>query len=271
VDVPAQRVAAEALRPRRAPRPVWWIELVFLGGCYWLYSVVRNVAPSHTTSATRRAVDLLNFEHTLHIDAEKSLNSFVAHTHWLAYGANYYYATMHFIVTLGVLVWLYLRRPVDYRRLRTAWLATNVTALLGFYLFALAPPRMLPGFVDTVVHFHTWGSWGSTDVNDLSNQYAAMPSLHIAWALWCAVAVVTLSRRTWLRVVAALYPVATLFVVLGTANHFALDAVGGAVVLAAGFGVDTLIRITRARLISRKEDFVVDEPSAASRSSVVLD
>ena len=269
--VPAQRTATEATLPRRVPRPIFWIEIAFLGGCYWLYSVVRNVAPSHTTMARQRAVDLLNFERSLHIDVEKSLNSFVAHTHWLAYGANYYYATMHFVVTLVVLLWLFLRRPVDYRRFRTAWLATNVTALLGFYLFALAPPRMLPGFIDTVVHFHTWGSWGSTDVSDVSNQYAAMPSLHIAWALWCAIAVVTLSRRTWLRVLAAVYPVATLFVVLGTANHFALDAVGGAVVLAAGFGIDALIHITRARLISRKEDFVVDEASAPSRSPVVLD
>jgi hypothetical protein len=235
--VPAQRTPARGKELgrvlRRTPRPVWWIELAFIGGCYWLYSVVRNVAPSHKTMARQRAVDLLSFEHSLHIDVEKSLNTFVSHTEWLAYGSNYYYATMHFAVTLAVLLWLFVRRPVDYRRFRTAWLATNVTALIGFYLFALAPPRMLPGFVDTVVHFHTWGSWGSSDVASVSNQYAAMPSLHIAWALWCAIAVATLSRCTWLRIVAALYPVVTLFVILGTANHFAVDAVGGAVVLAS--------------------------------------
>lgn len=269
--VPAQRQSAENRLPRRVSRPIWWIEIAFLGGCYWLYSVVRNVAPSHTTTAFQRAKDLLSFEHSIHIDVEKSLNTFVAHTHWLAYGANYYYATMHFVVTLGVLLWLFTRRPADYRRLRTAWLATNVTALIGFYFFALAPPRMLIGFVDTVVHFHTWGSWGSTDVSDVSNQYAAMPSLHIAWALWCAIAVVVLSRRTWLRVVATLYPIATLFVVLGTANHFVLDAVGGVVVLAAGFGVDALIRLVKVRLISRKEDFVVGDSSSSGRPTVVLD
>lgn len=259
----AEPQAAESRLPRRIPRPTWWIEVAFLGGCYWLYTVVRNVAPSHTTMALRRARDLLSFEQSIHIDVEKSLNSFVVHTHWLAYSANYYYATMHFVVTLAILIWLFMRRPAEYRRLRTAWLATNVTALLGFYFFALAPPRMLPGFVDTVVHFHTWGSWGSTDVADVSNQYAAMPSLHIAWALWCAIAIITLSRRTWLRVLAALYPLATLFVVIGTANHFALDAVGGMLVLAAGFGVDALIRVSRARLMSREEHLLVDDARTA--------
>jgi hypothetical protein len=97
------------------------------------------------------------------------------------------------------------------------------------------------GFVDTVVSFHTWGSWGSSGVDSASNEFAAMPSLHIGWALWCAIVVVGLARRRWLRIVAAVYPLATLFVIVGTANHFLLDAAGGVLVVGIGFAVERLL------------------------------
>lgn len=125
--------------------------------------------------------------------------------------------------------------------MRSVLYATNIVALLGFWLFPLAPPRMLPGFVDTVVIFHTWGSWGSGDMASVSNQFAAMPSLHIGWSMWSGVAILRLARRPWARALGVLYPVATLFVIVGTANHFLLDAVGGAAALAVGFGVQRLI------------------------------
>jgi hypothetical protein len=223
--------------------PAWWQEVLFIGVVYELYSLVRNAVPEHTVAAHHRATDIVSAERFLHVDVEKSLNSFVAHTHWLAYASNYYYATLHFIVTIGVLVWLYRRHPLRYRSLRTVIMATNVVALAGFYTYALAPPRMLSadGFVDTVVHFHTWGSWGSSGVDSASNQYAAMPSLHIAWALWCALVLVTLARRRWVKVLACAYPVVTLFVIVGTANHYVLDAVGGVTVLGLGFGVQRLL------------------------------
>jgi hypothetical protein len=146
-------------------------------------------------------------------------------------------------VTIGVLVWLYLRHPLRYRSIRSVLFATNLVALLGFYFYALAPPRMYPehGFVDTIIAFHTWGSWGSADVAAASNQYAAMPSLHIGWALWCAVVIVALAERRWVRVLGAAYPVATLFVVVATANHFLLDAVGGVLVLVCGFVIQRLL------------------------------
>jgi hypothetical protein len=94
------------------------------------------------------------------------------------------------------------------------------------------------GFVDTVVTFHTWGSWGSSGVDSASNQFAAMPSLHIGWSLWCAIVVARLARRRWVRVAAVIYPAATLFVIVGTANHFVLDAVGGVAAVGLGFAVE---------------------------------
>ena len=236
-----QRVRALLPARIRAVRaPVWWQEIIFVAIVYELYSLVRNAVPEQERLALHRAASLLRVETDLHLDIERSVNGFVAHAHALAYVLDYYYATLHFVVTIAVMVWLYRRHPLRYRSLRSVLLVTNVIALLGFWLFALAPPRMLSGrgFVDTIVTFHTWGSWGSSSVDAASNQFAAMPSLHIAWATWSAIVVVQLCRRTWLRVLAAAYPFATLFVIVGTANHFVLDAVGGVAVLALGFLVN---------------------------------
>ena len=240
-DSPARR--PRALLPERVRalrRPVWWQELIFVALCYELYSLVRNAVPAHERMAFSRAAAVIRLEDQLHIGVEKTLNAFVASRDVLAYVCNYYYATLHFVVTISVMVWLYRRHPLRYRSLRTALLATNLIALAGFWLYSLAPPRMLGrnGFVDTIVTFHTWGSWGSSGVDSASNQFAAMPSLHIGWALWSAIVLVKLARRRWVRVAAGLYPVATLFVIVGTANHFVLDAVGGVVVVALGFAVE---------------------------------
>ena len=119
----------------------------------------------------------------------------------------------------------------------------NCFALLGFAFFSLAPPRLLPGgqFVDTVVIYRTWGSWGDTGVAAHSNQYAAMPSMHIGWSLWVGITVYRLANRQWVRMLGVAYPVATLFVIVGTGNHYFLDAVGGAAVLGLAFFVQLLI------------------------------
>lgn len=220
-----------------------WEEIVFIGLSYVLYSLIRNGVPTHAVGARHRAETLYDVERALHIDFELSMNTFVASVHWLSLFADYWYAIMHFVVTVAVLGWLYLRHPLRYRSARSVLLTTNLVALVGFWGYSLAPPRMLTahGFVDTVVRDHIWGSWGTSGMAAASNQYAAMPSLHIGWALWCAVVVATLAPRRSLRVLGAIYPVVTLLVILATANHFVLDAVGGVAALAVGFGVQRLL------------------------------
>ena len=132
-EAPARRpVALLPERIRSVRRPRWWQELLFVGICYELYSLVRNAVPEHETPAFRRAADLLNFEHRLHIGVEQSVNAFVASRDALAYVCNYYYATLHFVVTISVMVWLYHRHPLRYRSLRTVLLVTNVVALHGY-------------------------------------------------------------------------------------------------------------------------------------------
>jgi hypothetical protein len=95
-------------------------------------------------------------------------------------------------------------------------------------------------FIDTVMVHQTWGSMASGDLKHMSNQYAAMPSMHIGWSLWCGLAVFALASAPWARILGILYPVATLLVIVATANHFWLDAVGGMLCLAFGFLVARL-------------------------------
>nr|WP_250302489.1 phosphatase PAP2 family protein [Streptomyces sp. A 4/2] len=230
-------------RLRPSGRPLLWLELAFTAIGYWAYTLSRNAVPTHRGAALHRAHEIFDTERLLHIDIERTVNHAADHVTWLIVGMNYYYATLHFIVTIGVLVWLYVRHPGHYRSARTALYAATLFALAGFVFFALAPPRFLAGqgFIDTVVKHHTWGSWASGDVASLSNQYAAMPSVHIIWSAWSGVALAFLARRAWVRVLGVVYPLATFTVILATANHFVADAVAGALTLAAGFLVQRLL------------------------------
>jgi xanthine/uracil permease len=151
------------------------------------------------------------------------------HSENLARLADAFYATAHFVITLTVLVWLYRQRPRHFRWLRTSLMIATGIALIGFWVYPLAPPRFLgaQGFVDPVTAFHTFGLYSSPQAGSMTNQFAAMPSMHAGWAVWCAVAVVSLSRRPLIRMAAILYPIVTLMVIFSTANHYLLDAVAG--------------------------------------------
>ncbi|MEU3246870.1 phosphatase PAP2 family protein [Streptomyces sp. NPDC006875] len=229
-------------RLRTPRRPRFWFEILLIAASYWTYSLIRNAVPEQRGKALRNADWIWRTEHHLGIAVEQSVNHAVNSATWLIIGMNYYYATLHFVVTLTVLVWLYRSHPGRYAAARLALFATTAVALVGYYFFPLAPPRLMTGshFVDTVVVHHTWGSMASGDLKHMSNQYAAMPSMHIGWSLWCGLTVFALASAPWARVLGLLYPAATLLVIVSTANHFWLDAVGGMLCLAFGY---TLARL----------------------------
>ncbi|MEU5425460.1 phosphatase PAP2 family protein [Streptomyces olivoreticuli] len=226
-------------KPRSPRRPRLWFEVLLIAVSYWTYSLVRNAVPEQRAAALRNADWVWRTENTLHIAVENSVNHAVNSVTWLIVGMNYYYATLHFVLTIGVLVWLYHWHPGRYAAARLALFATTGVALLGYYLYPLAPPRLMDSvdFIDTVVVHHTWGSMASGNLADMSNQYAAMPSMHIGWSAWCGVTIATLARPVWVRVLGAVYPLATLVVIVATANHFWLDAVGGLLCLTFGFAL----------------------------------
>ncbi|MET7294871.1 phosphatase PAP2 family protein [Streptomyces griseoloalbus] len=229
-------------RPRAPRRPRLWFEILLIAVSYWTYSLVRNAVPEQRTEALRNADWIWRLEHQLGTAFEESVNHAVNSVTWLVVGMNYYYATLHFVVTLGVLVWLYRSHPGRYAATRLVLFTTTGIALVGYYLYPLAPPRLMNGqdFIDTVLVHETWGSMASGDLKNMSNQYAAMPSMHIGWSVWCGLTILALATVPWVRVLGAVYPVATLVVIVATANHFWLDAVGGVLCLAFGYGIARL-------------------------------
>lgn len=258
----AERVDAQArpplparlMRRLRAPkRPLLIMEIGLIAVSYMVYSAIRNAVPNHAVDAVARAWDLLRFEQSLQIDVELWLNHATNKITWLIVAMNYFYATMHFIVTIGVFVWLYRWHPGRYRPMRTALFVTTALALFGYFFYALAPPRLLvgSGFIDTVVVHNTWGSMASGDLQSLSNQFAAMPSMHAGWSLWCGIAIVAFAQHRPVKILGALYPVATLIVIMATGNHFLLDAVVGWLTLAAGFAIQRLLHGQRAMAAPR--------------------
>lgn len=224
-------------RDQSSFRLVWWREVLLIVVIYALYTLIRHGVPARESPALIRAFDVIRIERALHIFHELALNRLVAAHRPLAWVFNYYYATAHFVVTIGVGVWVLWKHRRHARSLRTAWYAMTLFALVGYALYPLAPPRLVPGsdFVDTLVSLHTWGSIDNSAVAAAGNQYAAMPSLHVGWALWCAIAVCRLAQRRWVRVLGLSYPAVTVAVIIGTGNHFLLDAVAGAVALFLGF------------------------------------
>ncbi|MFD5102276.1 phosphatase PAP2 family protein [Streptomyces albidochromogenes] len=235
---PSARSAA--LRRLRAPRhPRIWFEILLIAVSYWTYSLIRNAVPEQKAAALRNADWIWQAEQSLGLAFEESVNRAVNSVTWLIVSMNYYYATLHFVVTIGVLVWLFRCHPGRYAATRLVLFATTGIALLGYYLYPLAPPRLMNGhgFIDTVLVHQTWGSMASGNFKNMSNQYAAMPSMHIGWSLWCGVTIFALASVPWAKVLGLLYPTVTLVVIVATANHFWLDAVGGLICLGFGYAL----------------------------------
>ncbi len=182
---------------------------------------------------------------------------------------NVYYGVLHFVVAAFALVWLFRQAPQRYRLWRNTLAFTTVLALIGFAGFSLMPPRLLDdpgiyggcqvyadtspdaldargieageapcdefGYVDTIARYGGWASFGSDEMAAVSNQYAAMPSMHIGWATWCALVLAPLMRRRWLRWLVIAYPVLTLFDIIVTGNHYWIDGLGGLACLGLGY------------------------------------
>lgn len=231
-----QRLGALA---RVQTRARWWVELLVIAWLCWIYDAITNLAPLRLHAAIDHGQGILSLERTLHLDPELTLDRWLASHHTLGLIVADYYDNAHFVVTLGLLGWLWWQRADIYRPLRNSLVLVNVLAFIVFWRFPVAPPRMLvsQGFTDVVANTHAFGSWHTGALASQANQLAAMPSLHIAWAVWCTLVVWQLSRRLWVRGVAVLYPFLTAFAVLATGNHYLLDIVGGLVVIALARGL----------------------------------
>jgi hypothetical protein len=236
VDTETRRQVADLEERRRvnplARRLPWWGEALLAVAFYWLYDVVQALTGNGAvTLATRNGVDIVHAEKWLHIWAEPDANRFLTDHHWLALIAGYDYGLAHVLITGVVLGYLWWRHPRIEVPLRNAIVGLSLVALVVYWQYPVAPPRLtVHGLTDTLV---------SNDILEarhvhegIVNLYAAMPSLHVAWAIWCAAVIVFALRSPW-RHLAWLYPSWTTFVVVATANHYFLDAAAGLVLAAA--------------------------------------
>ncbi|MDT4915656.1 MAG: hypothetical protein QOH89_356 [Pseudonocardiales bacterium] len=222
----------------------WWREVLLLGVLYGAYELSRGLGDANVQTAITNGHDILHFERMWHMAPEQVLNEAVEQITWIAVAASYFYSLMHYVVTPVVLVWMYRKHSEHYGRARTALAMSTALGLIGYLLLPTAPPRMLAhsGLQDTLAHTSGYGWWGGEGsvprgLGALTNQFAAMPSLHVGWAIWCGVLVALYARRRWVKALGIAYPVATTVVVMATANHYLLDALAGAVTMAAGAGL----------------------------------
>ncbi|MEV6328397.1 phosphatase PAP2 family protein [Streptomyces sp. NPDC051909] len=242
---------------RRRPRR--WAESILIAAVYAAYSCGRLLARGDADTAVGHGLAILRIEETLALDLERPLNRLFTTVPALGVPADFAYASLHYLVTPAVLIWLYRRRPAAYLAARTWLMLATLIGLVGFTLLPTCPPRLLDpghGFVDTMARFSAYGWWGGEasaprGLGSFTNQYAAMPSLHVGWALWCGVMLWRYGRTPLPRVLGAAYPLLTVLVVMGTANHYFLDAVAGAAVMGAGLLLTPPVRRALDRLADR--------------------
>lgn len=212
------------------------VQVTLLGALFMVYRLGRHLADGHTTMALHHARDVWDFERFVHLPSEAWVQAQALHWTELIRIANRFYITVHFPAAITLLLWVMVFHRDAWPRVRAVIIMATGVALCIHILYPLAPPRFLHnGMVDTGA---VYGPSPYTDpgVNSMANQYAAMPSLHIGWAILEAWAVVRILKTRW-RWLAIIHPVATTLVVVITANHYWLDGIVGGLLVGAAIWI----------------------------------
>lgn len=209
-------------------------EFALVLALFGVYKLGRTLADNEVRQAIGNAWHVWSFERALRLPSELTFQQEALRWPDLVTVANGYYAWVHFPATIAFLIWLWWRNRGWYRWFRTVLVVMTGIALAIHIAYPLAPPRMMStlGFVDTGALFGP-SVYSSPDTDTLTNQFAAMPSLHVGWAAVAAIGVVTVVRSRW-RWLAVLHPAATMAVVVATANHYWIDGIVGMVLIAPG-------------------------------------
>jgi hypothetical protein len=225
----------------KAHRKVWMAirgvrETILIAGTYTLYDSTRYLVKGDHDGAVAHGKALLSFEKKTGMAPEHALNHLFSMHIALGLSADYIYATLHYIITPAVLIWMWRRNGPAYSWARTLIILTTILGLIGFSTLPVAPPRLLAahfGFIDTMAKYHEYGWWSNAasaprGLGADTNQYAALPSLHVGWALWSGWMLVKYGKHRTTKAFGVLYPLILSVVVMATANHYFLDVVAGA-------------------------------------------
>jgi hypothetical protein len=210
----------------RGVRDLFWQILLFCGA-YWLYRLVRGQVFDESAIAFEHARSIVHLERSLHVFAEPSVQSWAVGTGWVSDVGSWMYLNTHFVVTTCTLAFIYLFRNEHFYFVRNMFMVAMLLALVGYLVYPTAPPRMLPelGFIDSVADF----TGVSPDTaNALYNPYAAVPSMHVGFALMLGVPMIRIVRHGWAKALWAIYPFVVAMVVVVTGNHWIFDAATGA-------------------------------------------
>ena len=224
------------------------VEIGFLLGLAVIYNLVRaGGGAAHEVAGKTHAEDIVDAEGWFFDKVELGINHWIVGITVLAVVSCYFYALMHYVATPVVL--LVSRKKGGWKYWRGYWalVLACAIALVSYANFPVAPPRLMPGVgaVDVMREFSQYGWWGDAasaprGLGDATNQYAAMPSLHFGWSLWCGIQMWGFGSRKW-RIAAVAYPTLQALVVIATANHFGLDVLGGAICVLLAYGIVTVV------------------------------
>jgi hypothetical protein len=260
-------------------------ELVLIVALWVVYSLARLLADTNMQPALRRANELVDIEGLIGIQWEVPLNRLFTDYRLIGLLGSYWYATLHYVVTAGVLIWLWRLGADRYGPARRALVIGTLLGLLAYISLPTAPPRFIGGYVD-VLSLHAADGWWGADASaprglgGLTNELAAFPSLHAGWSLWVALALQIYASRKWVRVLGWLYALGTAVVIVGTGNHWVIDAIVGWLVIAAGWaaaealGRIPLERLPLYRVLRRRrrgEQTMVTLAPASREDAVVVD
>src|SRR5215208_5004262 len=200
-------------------------QLLLFASAYYAYRIVRGMVDGKASAAFENARDIISAERSMHLFFEQDLQEWAMRdARPIVDGANWMYVNSHFVLTVGFLIWLYLARNEAYYLVRNMFMVAMGIALIGYVVSPTAPPRFMPewGFQDTVTEWV--GLQAANNANALYNPFAAVPSMHVAFALMIAVPALYVIRNRVIRAFFAVYPVVV------TGNHWWFDAFLGALV-----------------------------------------
>jgi hypothetical protein len=234
------------------------VELGWLVFLVWIYDWLQDLAPLRKTLAFDHARSVLAFEVRFGLGPERALDHWLARQHVLAFISSNFYSNAIFAVTFAFAAYIWWCRPDIYRPLRNDLVLANLIGFAVFWAYPVAPPRMLPGFIDVVVKAGGLGAWHNTLIRH-ADQFAAMPSMHLGYAVWCSLVAWRVARHRRSKLVAVVfgtaYPLLTALVVMATGNHYLLDVLAG-----TGTVVLSVVMVEVLPASLRRRDRGIDGP-----------
>ncbi len=235
---------------RKDGRPPLLRECVVLMALNVAYNVVMRLSRGNAAAAINNAHGVVSVERFLGIAIVPQASHWLWSIHTLALICSYWYVIAQWVVAFGLLAWVWIKLPTEYYRVRQQWLWITAIGLLVFAVFPVAPPRLAEtGVIDVIARLQTPGNFHHGALAAAADEYGAMPSLHMAWAAWCA-ACLWMIRSTIVRIAAVAFVLFTAFVVVTTGNHYVTDVIAGLAVMP----VAAIAQALAARTIGRQGD-----------------